>query len=93
VPPSTAARRPSLAAEDQVRSVFANTEAEERPRALWGGGAAGLFGTPDLTYFVPLAVGVLLLSFGTDYNLARGRLIRLLATFAVMTTSWASSTH
>jgi len=25
--------------------------------------------TPDLTYFVPLAVGVLLLSFGTDYNL------------------------
>ena len=28
-----------------------------------------LFDTPDLTYFVPLAVGVLLLSFGTDYNL------------------------
>ena len=28
-----------------------------------------LFGTTDLTYFVPLAVGVLLLSFGTDYNL------------------------
>jgi putative drug exporter of the RND superfamily len=28
-----------------------------------------LLGTPDLTYFVPLAVGVLLLSFGTDYNL------------------------
>jgi RND superfamily putative drug exporter len=28
-----------------------------------------LFGTQDLTYFVPLAVGVLLLSFGTDYNL------------------------
>jgi RND superfamily putative drug exporter len=27
------------------------------------------FNTPDLTYFVPLAVGVLLLSFGTDYNL------------------------
>jgi RND superfamily putative drug exporter len=27
------------------------------------------FGTHDLTYFVPLAVGVLLLSFGTDYNL------------------------
>ncbi len=27
------------------------------------------FGDPDLTYFVPLAVGVLLLSFGTDYNL------------------------
>src|SRR5581483_58682 len=27
------------------------------------------FGTNDLTYFVPLAVGVLLLSFGTDYNL------------------------
>jgi RND superfamily putative drug exporter len=26
-------------------------------------------GDPDLTYFVPLAVGVLLLSFGTDYNL------------------------
>lgn len=26
-------------------------------------------GTPDLTYYVPLAVGVLLLSFGTDYNL------------------------
>ena len=25
--------------------------------------------TPDLTYYVPLAVGVLLLSFGTDYNL------------------------
>ncbi len=28
-----------------------------------------LFGTPDLTYFVPLAVSVLLISFGTDYNL------------------------
>jgi putative drug exporter of the RND superfamily len=28
-----------------------------------------LFATPELTYFVPLAVGVLLLSFGTDYNL------------------------
>jgi RND superfamily putative drug exporter len=28
-----------------------------------------LFHTADLTYFVPLAVGVLLLSFGTDYNL------------------------
>jgi len=28
-----------------------------------------VFATPDLTYFVPLAVGVLLLSFGTDYNL------------------------
>jgi RND superfamily putative drug exporter len=28
-----------------------------------------LFHTTDLTYFVPLAVGVLLLSFGTDYNL------------------------
>jgi putative drug exporter of the RND superfamily len=28
-----------------------------------------IFGTNDLTYFVPLAVGVLLLSFGTDYNL------------------------
>ena len=28
-----------------------------------------LFHTSDLTYFVPLAVGVLLLSFGTDYNL------------------------
>jgi putative drug exporter of the RND superfamily len=28
-----------------------------------------LLGTPDLTYFVVLAVGVLLLSFGTDYNL------------------------
>jgi putative drug exporter of the RND superfamily len=28
-----------------------------------------LFHTVDLTYFVPLAVGVLLLSFGTDYNL------------------------
>src|SRR5262249_52689204 len=28
-----------------------------------------LLGEPDLTYFVPLAVGVLLLSFGTDYNL------------------------
>lgn len=27
------------------------------------------FATPDLTYFVPLAVGVLLLSFGSDYNL------------------------
>ncbi|HZQ64698.1 MAG TPA: MMPL family transporter [Gaiellaceae bacterium] len=26
-------------------------------------------GTPDLTYYVPLAVGVLLLSLGTDYNL------------------------
>lgn len=26
-------------------------------------------GEPDLTYFVPLAAGVLLLSFGTDYNL------------------------
>jgi RND superfamily putative drug exporter len=25
--------------------------------------------TPDLTYYVPLAVGVLLLSLGTDYNL------------------------
>jgi RND superfamily putative drug exporter len=28
-----------------------------------------IFDTSDLTYFVPLAVGVLLLSFGTDYNL------------------------
>jgi RND superfamily putative drug exporter len=28
-----------------------------------------LFDTSDFTYFVPLAVGVLLLSFGTDYNL------------------------
>lgn len=28
-----------------------------------------IFHTHDLTYFVPLAVGVLLLSFGTDYNL------------------------
>jgi RND superfamily putative drug exporter len=28
-----------------------------------------LFHTADFTYFVPLAVGVLLLSFGTDYNL------------------------
>jgi putative drug exporter of the RND superfamily len=28
-----------------------------------------VFHTTDLTYFVPLAVGVLLLSFGTDYNL------------------------
>jgi RND superfamily putative drug exporter len=28
-----------------------------------------LLGQTDLTYFVPLAVGVLLLSFGTDYNL------------------------
>ena len=28
-----------------------------------------VFHTSDLTYFVPLAVGVLLLSFGTDYNL------------------------
>jgi putative drug exporter of the RND superfamily len=28
-----------------------------------------VFATSDLTYFVPLAVGVLLLSFGTDYNL------------------------
>src|SRR6185437_3267419 len=28
-----------------------------------------LFHTSDLTYFVPLAIGVLLLSFGTDYNL------------------------
>ena len=28
-----------------------------------------VFHTADLTYFVPLAVGVLLLSFGTDYNL------------------------
>ncbi len=28
-----------------------------------------LFSTSDLTYYVPLAVGVLLLSFGTDYNL------------------------
>lgn len=28
-----------------------------------------IFHTSDLTYFVPLAVGVLLLSFGTDYNL------------------------
>jgi RND superfamily putative drug exporter len=28
-----------------------------------------IFHTADLTYFVPLAVGVLLLSFGTDYNL------------------------
>jgi putative drug exporter of the RND superfamily len=27
------------------------------------------FATPDLTYFVPLAVCVLLLSFGSDYNL------------------------
>jgi RND superfamily putative drug exporter len=26
-------------------------------------------GAPDLTYYVPLAVGVLLLSLGTDYNL------------------------
>ena len=26
-------------------------------------------GTPDITYYVPLAVGVLLLSLGTDYNL------------------------
>jgi RND superfamily putative drug exporter len=26
-------------------------------------------GTPDMTYYVPLAVGVLLLSLGTDYNL------------------------
>jgi putative drug exporter of the RND superfamily len=30
-------------------------------RALWS--------TTDVTYYVPLAVGVLLLSFGTDYNL------------------------
>jgi putative drug exporter of the RND superfamily len=29
----------------------------------------GLMHTSDLTYFVPLAIGVLLLSFGTDYNL------------------------
>jgi RND superfamily putative drug exporter len=29
----------------------------------------GIFHTADFTYFVPLAVGVLLLSFGTDYNL------------------------
>ncbi len=28
-----------------------------------------LLGTPDYTYYVPLAVGVLLLSLGTDYNL------------------------
>jgi putative drug exporter of the RND superfamily len=28
-----------------------------------------VFHTDDFTYFVPLAVGVLLLSFGTDYNL------------------------
>jgi putative drug exporter of the RND superfamily len=28
-----------------------------------------LFGTEDVTYYVPLAVGVLLLSLGTDYNL------------------------
>ena len=28
-----------------------------------------VLGQTDLTYFVPLAVGVLLLSFGTDYNL------------------------
>jgi RND superfamily putative drug exporter len=28
-----------------------------------------LDGTPDLTYYVPLAVDVLLLSLGTDYNL------------------------
>jgi RND superfamily putative drug exporter len=28
-----------------------------------------VFPTSDFTYFVPLAVGVLLLSFGTDYNL------------------------
>ena len=29
----------------------------------------GFSSTTDLTYYVPLAVGVLLLSFGTDYNL------------------------
>ena len=28
-----------------------------------------VLGTPDMTYYVPLAVGVLLLSLGTDYNL------------------------
>jgi RND superfamily putative drug exporter len=28
-----------------------------------------VFHTSDVTYFVPLAIGVLLLSFGTDYNL------------------------
>jgi RND superfamily putative drug exporter len=28
-----------------------------------------VLGTPDVTYYVPLAVGVLLLSLGTDYNL------------------------
>ena len=28
-----------------------------------------VLGEPDITYYVPLAVGVLLLSFGTDYNL------------------------
>ncbi|MGE5274617.1 MAG: MMPL family transporter [Verrucomicrobiota bacterium] len=28
-----------------------------------------VFGTADVTYYVPLAVGVLLLSLGTDYNL------------------------
>ncbi len=28
-----------------------------------------VLGAPDLTYYVPLAVGVLLLSLGTDYNL------------------------
>ena len=28
-----------------------------------------VLGSPDLTYYVPLAVGVLLLSLGTDYNL------------------------
>ena len=29
----------------------------------------GLLGWDELTYYVPLAVGVLLLSFGSDYNL------------------------
>jgi len=29
----------------------------------------GVLGSPDFTYYVPLAVGVLLLSLGTDYNL------------------------
>jgi RND superfamily putative drug exporter len=28
-----------------------------------------VLGAPDITYYVPLAVGVLLLSLGTDYNL------------------------
>jgi RND superfamily putative drug exporter len=29
----------------------------------------GLLGQPQLTYYVPLAVGVLLLAFGSDYNI------------------------